>query len=146
MQDNTLYTITGILVKVAQQKGGRGTWGNVCKNVVEPSVPTSTQFHVYMLCTQAFWEVYGSLIIWTRLLKLLSMVVNSNSATSPPGRSRVILKVSNPHCLGLANVLPILKLFGGSRGVISLKQKVLLSLREGRGIFEALEPGSKTKS
>lgn len=27
-------------------------------------------------------------------------------------------------------------------GVISLKQKVLLSLREGRGIFEALGPGS----
>lgn len=63
MQDNTFYTITGLIVKVAQQKGGRGTWGNVCRSAVEPSVATSTQFHVYMLCTQAFWEVYGSLII-----------------------------------------------------------------------------------
>lgn len=79
-------------------------------------------------------------------LNYYQWVVNSISVMSPPGRSRVILKVSNPCRLGLANVLTTLKLVGGSPGVISLKQKVLLCLREGRGIFEALGPRSKTKS
>lgn len=79
-------------------------------------------------------------------LNYYQRVVNSISVMSPPGRSRVILKVSHPCRLGLTNVLPTLKLFGGSPGVISLKQKVLLSLREGRGILEALGSGAKTKS
>lgn len=35
--------------------------GAMC--AVEPSVPTSTHIHVYMLCTQALREVYGSLIM-----------------------------------------------------------------------------------
>lgn len=47
MQDNTFYTITGILVKVVQQKGGRGTWGKVRRNAVEPSVATLHNF----MCT-----------------------------------------------------------------------------------------------